>query len=101
MLRKFSVTGYRCFKDRLTFDLTKTHDYEFNKHLVSNGLIVSGIIYGVNGSGKSSLGFALFDIVGVLTDYELAATMKDKTSYINADTEQKTASFEYEFCFGS
>ena len=101
MLRKFSVTGYRCFRDKLTFDLTKAHDYEFNKHLVRNGLIASGIIYGVNGSGKSSLGFALFDIVGVLTDYELAATMKDKTSYINADTEQKVASFEYEFCFGT
>ena len=51
---------------------------------------------GVNGSGKSSLGFALFDIVGVLTDYELAATMTDKAAYLNAETECDTACFEFD-----
>ena len=99
MLRKFLVSGCRCFRDKLIFDLTKSHEYEFNSHLVRNGLISSGVIYGVNGSGKSNLGFALFDIVGVLTDYELAAPMTDKAAYLNAETEHGTARFEYEFEF--
>ena len=97
MLRKFSVKGFRGFKDELTFDLTKARDYGFNRHLIHNGLVSSGVIYGINGSGKSSLGFALFDIVGVLTDYQLAAPMLDKMSYINADTDKGISSFSYEF----
>lgn len=99
MLRRFSVSGCRSFRDKLTFDLTKAHEYEFNNHLVKDGLISSGVIYGVNGSGKSNLGFALFDIVGVLTDYELATPMKDKAAYLNAENERGTAYFEYEFDF--
>ena len=99
MLRKFRVTGYRGFRDELEFDLTKVHDYEFNRHLIRSGLVSSGVIYGANGSGKSSLGFALFDIVGMLTDYELASPMKDKSAYINAEMELGVAKFEYEFEF--
>ena len=97
MLRKFSIKGFRGFKDKLTFDLTKAREYEFNRHLIHNGLVSSGVIYGINGSGKSSLGFAMFDIVGVLTDYEVAKTMTDITSYINMDTDNNIASFSYEF----
>ena len=100
MLRKFSVSGYRCFRDKLIFDLTKAHEYEFNRHLIQDGLVSSGVIYGANGSGKSSLGFAIFDIVGMLTDYELASPMKDKAAYVNAETEHGIAEFEYEFDFG-
>ena len=99
MLRKFAVTSYRCFKNRLVFDLTHPHDYEFNKHIIHDGIVSSGVIYGANGSGKSSLGFAVFDIVGLLTDYELAAPMKDKTSYVNAQTSHTHVKFEYEFQF--
>lgn len=97
MLRKFAVTGYRGFKDRLEFDLTHPHEYEFNSHVIRDGIISSGVIYGINGSGKSSLGFGIFDIVGLLTDYQLAEPMKDKTSYINAQTLRYRAKFEYEF----
>ena len=100
LLRKFAVTGYRGFKDRLVFDLTHPHDYEFNKHIIHDGVVSSGVIYGINGSGKSSLGFAVFDIVGVLTDYELAEPMKDKTSFINAQSLRERVKFEYEFQLG-
>lgn len=101
MLQKFSVKGFRCFKKKLVFDLTKAHDYEFNSHLIHNGIISSGIIYGKNGSGKSCLGFALFDIVGLLTDNHLSKSMLDESAYINADSSIKYASFEYEFLFNN
>ena len=97
MLRKFSIKGFRGFKNKLTFDLTRAREYEFNRHLIHDGLVSSGVIYGVNGSGKSSLGFAIFDIVGVLTDCQLALPMLDKTSYLNVETDNNVASFSYEF----
>ena len=101
MLRKFSISGFRGFNKKIVFDLTKAHDYEFNSHLIHNGIISSGVIYGKNGSGKSSLGFALFDIVGMLTDFQLAEPMRENSTYINAETTRKSADFEYEFLFGS
>ena len=101
MLQKFSVTGFRVFKDKLVFDLSKAHDYAFNSHLIRNGIVASGIIYGQNGCGKSCLGFAIFDIVGMLTDFQLAEPMKDSSTFINADTARESADFEYTFLFGS
>ena len=97
MLRKFSISGFRGFSEKITFDLTRAGDYEFNKHLVHNGIVSAGVIYGINGSGKSSLGFAIFDIVSVLTDYHVADIMKDKTTFINASSARTSAVFEYEF----
>lgn len=77
MLTRFSVTNYLGFPQKITWDLSKPRDYAFNAHLIRNGIVKNGIIYGANGSGKSSLGKALFDIVGLvnnqfLTDYSRA-----------------------------
>ena len=101
MLQKFSVAGFRGFKKKLVFDLSKVHDYAYNSHLVHNGIVASGVIYGANGSGKSCLGFAIFDIVGMLTDFQLADPMRDASAYLNADTTRESAVFEYTFLFGS
>ncbi len=102
MLTRFSVKGFRGFKDEITFDLTKVHDYSFNKELVSNGIVKGGIICGDNGSGKSNLGAALFDIVRVLTDYQtIPSSIVNESTFINADNEEGIASFKYEYRFGN
>ena len=62
MLKRFAVKGYRNFEDELVLDLSQHGKYDFNKDLIRSGLINKGIIYGKNGSGKSNLGRALFDI---------------------------------------
>lgn len=43
------------------------HNYGFNKNLIRNGLVNKAMIVGKNGCGKTSFGFALFDIVYTLT----------------------------------
>lgn len=98
MLKRFEVENYKGFKDRLIFDLT-ARDYEFNKNLVSNGIVNKGIIYGKNGTGKSSLGIALFDIIIHLTDKENIRPQY-LISYINAETGNRLAEFKYVFQFG-
>lgn len=62
MLKRFSVKGFKNFKDELVFDLGNPGKYDFNSHLIQNKIVNKGIIYGKNGSGKSNLGEALFDI---------------------------------------
>jgi len=102
MLIKFSVKGFRGFSDEVTLDLSKVHDYSFNKDLVSSGIVKSGIICGDNGSGKSNLGAAIFDIVRVLTDYEpIPETFVDDATFINAKNDDGLARFTYEYRFGS
>lgn len=63
MLTSFSVKNYMGFPELITWDLAHPRDYSFNTHLIKGGVVKNGIIYGINGSGKSSLGKALFDIV--------------------------------------
>ena len=78
MLVKFSVSNYKNFQDPISIDFTATHDYKFNTKCVHNGLLSKIIIYGNNASGKSNFGFALFDIVGLLTDKNTDPKQKDQ-----------------------
>lgn len=101
MLEKFTVSNYKNFKDPITIDFSEVRDYKFNTECVNDGLITKFIIYGKNASGKSNLGYALFDIIGVLTDNRLPITNQGPLftrSNLNADNEQYTLSnFSYEF----
>lgn len=97
MLLQFTVDNYRGFDAPVTIDFTKTHDYKFNQKCVKNGLLNNVIIYGKNGSGKSNLGFALFDIVGLLTDKNVAHQQFDDGCFLNADSGRREAYFEYVF----
>ena len=97
MLVKFTVENYKNFANPITLDFTETHDYKFNNQCVKNGLLSKIIIYGANSSGKSNFGFALFDIVGLLTDKNTEQGQNDKTTFINADSDGDIAKFTYVF----
>lgn len=100
MLRKFSVTGYKNFKDETTLDLTRVRDYGFSRECIMNGLLGKALIMGPNGSGKSNLGYALFDIVYTLTDKQTGFPQTDAQSFINGDGNPESAVFRYEFQHG-
>lgn len=101
MLVKFTVSNYKNFLEPIFIDFTETHDYHFNTKCINNGLLSKVIIYGKNASGKSNFGFALFDIVGLLTDKNTDIKQKDPNSFLNADGNKNTARFEYVFKKGS
>lgn len=97
MLKRFSVTNFKNFKTKTVFELDKPANYEFNSEIVKNSIITKGIIYGINGSGKSNLALAIFDIVSHLTDKEKA--LKKYQLYLNLDSDKQEADFEYVFEF--
>lgn len=97
MLRKFAVSNFKGFKDRIELDLSKTRNYEFNGFAIKNGIVKDSIIYGPNGSGKSNLGYAIFDIL-----MHLSQKWKRSESYVNTTYGWKVdslMSFEYTFDF--
>ena len=67
MLSKFTVKNYRGFADKIEWDLSHPSGYDFNKTAIKDGIVKNGIIYGPNGSGKTNLGLAIFDIANHLS----------------------------------
>lgn len=97
MIKCFSVTNFKNFRDTCTLDLSRIRDYSFNAHLIKNNLVNKALLYGKNGSGKSNLGFALMDITTHLTD-----NLRNPANYLfslNGDCASKTMRFRYEFDF--
>lgn len=101
MLSKFKVKGYKGFNDEISFDLEKHNDYQFNKEMIKNGIINKSIIYGKNGTGKSNIGLALFDIMFHLTDKNRNMEHVIQSNYLNLDGDFKNATFEYTFKIGN
>lgn len=99
MLKRFEVENFKGFKDTVILDLT-ARDYAYNKYLIENGIVNKGILYGKNGTGKTSLGIALFDIIGHLTDKERIQA-KYIFNYKNLDSSSEYARFKYFFQFGN
>lgn len=97
MLRRFEVENFKCFENNFVLDLT-AREYTFNKNIVVNGIVNKAIVYGKNGVGKSSLGIALFDIVGHLTDKERMPA-RYLALYLNLNSKKKYATFKYTFQF--
>ena len=97
MLKKFEVENFKGFKNNIVFDLS-AREYAFNKNLVLNDVVNKAIVYGKNGVGKSSLGIAIFDIVGHLTDKE-RMQVRYLINYLNLESKKKFAKFVYTFQF--
>ena len=96
MLAKFSVTNYMGFSKKITWDLSMPRAYNFNSHLIKDGIVKNGIIYGDNGSGKTSLGKAVFDIVSLVG----SNSSTDYSSTIYQGSINTPIDFEYFFKFG-
>ncbi len=101
MLKKFSVKGFKQFKD-LSLDFAAVHDYDFSTQCLANlknqRLFKTLLIYGAPASGKTNLGLAIFDIVQHL--FDKASIPEDYAFYLNADLPETPAEFSYEFRFG-
>lgn len=98
MLKRFEVENFKGFQKRIVFDLT-ARDYGFNAQLVKDGIVNKALLYGKNGTGKSNLGIALFDIVLHLTDKEKFQPYYLQ-NYRNYESGAPYAEFKYYFQFG-
>lgn len=98
MLSKFSVSNFKGFEKEIVFSLQDTKAYNFNKNSIKNGIVNNVLIYGPNAVGKSNLGLAIFDIIAHLTDKE--SNDNHYSFFLNANSNSKTAEFNYEFLFG-
>lgn len=86
MLKKFTVSNYKNFKDEISLDFSKIGEYSFNADCLSIRLI-----YGRNATGKINFGRGLLDIKSLLCGMQ-------SSGLINEDG---VAKFKYEFKFGN
>ena len=97
MLKEFRVKGFKNFEKELVFDLSKTRNYNFSENAVKDGIVKTGLIYGINGSGKSNLGLAIFDIILHLSEKEKLINLY--SHYLNLSNSNIMAKFYYKFKF--
>lgn len=96
MLQEFRVRNYKNFRDELVFSFVTEQDYDFNVELVKDGIIKDCLIVGENASGKTNLGYAIFDIIRSLTD----KNRKEIKIYSNLYNADSIVEFKYTFRFG-
>lgn len=97
MLIEFKVKGFKNFKEELIFNLGNVNKYSFGEKAIKNETVKTGLVYGINGSGKSNLGIALFDIILHLTDKEKQWHLYN--NYLNLFNGVEKAEFTYKFKF--
>lgn len=95
MLKSFSVTNYKNFKNELKFNMSSVGGYRFNTDCIYDGIITKMLVYGRNATGKTNLGTAIMDIKSIILGYK-----ENEGVFINADAETDDATFAYEFEFG-
>ena len=98
MLKKFQIENYRGFKDSLVWDLSDTRDYSYKNELVENKIIKKSVVFGKNGSGKSSLCTAIVDITSHLLETQKADIPQHIYTYVG--NNDPYAKFTYTFQFG-
>ena len=97
MLQEFRVSNFKGFQEELIFKLDSPGNYEFSENAIKDDTIRTCLIYGINGSGKTNLGMAVFDIVLNLTDNQ--KNWNFYKSYINLNREADYCEFYYKFKF--
>ncbi|MCM1234810.1 MAG: AAA family ATPase [Ruminococcus flavefaciens] len=97
MLKRFSVINFKNFEDKLVLDLSNANNYGFSEKAVENGMVKDALVYGENGSGKTNLGYAIFDIILHLTDKE--KKIGAYRLYRNLNWDTPLVEFEYVFEF--
>ena len=97
MLKSLTVSNFKAFEKPVTIDFSTTGNYAFNTEAVKDGIVKTAVMYGKNASGKSSLGLAIFDIVGTLTD-NLTNPQKYE-NYENRFSQKGSVDFKYVFSF--
>ena len=97
MLKKFSVENFKGFKDKITLDIGSPSNYGFHPEVIEDCCITKGIIYGINGCGKSNLGLAIFDVITHLTEKQ--KLLQNYDFYLNMSGRKSFAEFEYTFVF--
>jgi AAA15 family ATPase/GTPase len=95
MLTEFKVKGFKNFENELVFNLQNAREYSFNPEAVRDGVVKTGLIYGANGSGKSNIGYAIFDVIHHLTD-KMPGT-SHYVCYKNLNTRNDDIEFAYTF----
>jgi AAA15 family ATPase/GTPase len=95
MLKKFTVTNTTSFEKKLEFDLSSIKNYEFNTDCLKDNVVKTALIYGKNASGKSNLGWAMFDIIEHLTDFN--TKQLPRGNFLNYLSDNLVATFEYVF----
>jgi hypothetical protein len=97
MLKKFKVRNFKNFRDEMIWDFSNIKNYEFGEQIIRNGILKNAIVYGKNATGKSNLGFALFDITQHLTD--MVQQPHSYRPYVNFNSNDRCVYFEYTFEF--
>lgn len=97
MLREFSVTGFKNFKNKFSINFADVRDYKFHPECITDNLLNTAIIYGKNAVGKTNFGLALFDIVSHITMNNVTPGLYDY--YLNSNNKKGYATFEYIFQF--
>ncbi len=96
MLIRFWVEGYRCFAKRTALDFTDKKNYRFSEECVRGDFLDKLILMGSNGSGKTSLGYALVDIVSTVGGYSNDIGQRNEECFLNKDAGMDRATFHYE-----
>lgn len=101
MLKRFEVSNYKVFKDKLVLDFSRTCGYKFNLDCVKSDILSKIIVYGLNATGKTNLGRALMDIycTNVAMINPRIAELNQYAQILNADNDSAVAYFKYEFKF--
>ena len=95
MLTEFRVKGFKNFENELVFNLQNAREYGFNREAVRDGVVKTGLIYGANGSGKSNIGYAIFDVIHHLTDKMQGS--HHYSNYKNLNTQNDGIEYSYQF----